>query len=165
MTVWTLKNVILKLDTFKTFLVTHGAQVLEPTNEWEVVRFKNANETSIIYCTKRGGLTFTGNALDAWNAFKSNTAWRAIPATKRQQKSTPDIATIRARDGDECFYCLTYVAVHEESIEHLVELTSGGPNHISNKFLAHVKCNQAVGNLSAPEKIALHVAVKIRRLK
>lgn len=165
MTQWTKKQVTSKLKLFRNWLAQNGAQVLEPTNEWELLRFKAGDETAVIYTNAKGGTTFTGPAGDAWEAFKGSHSWRAAPATKRRQKSGPVIQAIRARDGDLCLFCLELVAVEDETQEHLVPITAGGPDHIANKFLAHSKCNHDAGHLSAVEKIAIHVRAHIKRLE
>lgn len=160
MTAWYAPHITRKGKAFRDWLSANGAQVLEPTNEWELIRFKSDSGTSVIYKDKGSRLTFTGEALKAWEAFKHGQGWRAMPATKRKKSSTI-IQSIRARDGDDCFFCAQPVSVEEESEEHLVPATHGGPNHISNLFLAHRVCNAKVGHLSAPEKIALHVAAHL----
>jgi hypothetical protein len=57
------------------------------------------------------------------------------------------------------------VDVEDESEEHLVSITHGGPQHISNKFLAHRVCNAKAGHMSAPEKIQLHVEAHLRAVQ
>ncbi len=146
-----------KVAKFEAFLSANGAQVLHPTNQWEVVRFIAGGETSIVYTNKRGDLSFIGHALGAWEAFRHGKPWRVDPKNKAALRSTPMIVTIRARDGDDCFFCALPVAMEDESAEHLVPRAHGGPNHVSNLFLAHRECNIRAGHLSAPEKIKIHV--------
>jgi hypothetical protein len=145
-----------KAAEFRSWLSGCGAQVLEPTNEWELIRFKAGNDTCVIYRNKAGRVTFSGVSEAAWKAFTNSTAWRAAPATKRR-KVSPHITALRKRDGNLCFFCQRYVDEEHESVEHLVSVTHGGPNHISNLFLAHKGCNAKAGHLSAPEKITIHV--------
>jgi hypothetical protein len=164
MTKWNAPHVTQKADEFCKWLTANGAQVLVPTNEWELIRFKNGFETSIIYKDKRNNITFIGSSLEAWAAFKNGQAWRASPATKRK-RSGPLVQSVRARDGANCFYCLEIVNQEDESLEHLVAITHGGPNHISNLFLTHWRCNESVGHLSAVEKIKLHVEACIKKLE
>lgn len=154
-----------KLTAFKDWLSGCGAEVLEPTNEWEVVRFKSPECTSVIYTNKVGGLRFVGQAEEALKAFSESCPWRAAEATRRRKKLTPEMRTIRERDGDLCFFCQEHVSQDNESIEHLVALTHGGPQHISNKFLAHKKCNGDARHLSAPEKIKIHTDAAIAKVK
>ncbi|PRC92624.1 HNH endonuclease [Solimicrobium silvestre] len=158
MTTWSKNQITLKLDQFRNWLSANGAELLQPTNEYELVRFRAGDKTGIIYWNTKGGSSFVQPALEAWEAFKGAHSWRAAPATTRRKKSSVTLQAVRARDGSHCFYCLSPVLVEDESEEHLVSITHGGPNHISNIFLAHKLCNARAGNLSAPEKIALHVA-------
>lgn len=150
-----------KVPKFKTFLSSHGAQVLNPTNEWELVRFLAGGETGIIYRNKRGDVTFVGPAEAAFNAFASGQAWRVDPYNRAKVRIKPVVATLRARDGDLCFFCALAMG-DDATVEHLVARAHGGPNHVSNLFLAHGACNQKAGHLSAPEKIAMHVASRFR---
>jgi hypothetical protein len=152
-----------KKAAFRDWLSGQGAQVLEPTNEFELVRFKSGDATSIIYRKKTGAVSFVGDAKLAWHAFSTGRSFRTTPPTTRRKRMTPMVRTIRARDGDLCFYCQKPVSDDNESVEHLVAVAHGGPNHLSNLFLAHKKCNGEAGHLSAPEKIARHVAAVMKR--
>lgn len=146
-----------KVAAFRDWLSGCGAQVLEPTNEWEIARFKAGDQTCVIYRNKVGGVRYSSEfAEQVWKAFTSGAAWRAAPATKRRQM-TPHKRSLLNRDGDLCFFCQAPMSDDNMTVEHLVAITHGGPNHISNLFLAHRGCNVAAGRLSAPEKIRMHV--------
>lgn len=160
-----LKSVNRDKEKFLAFISQNGGEVLIPTNEFEVLRFRSGSVTSIIYKKVTGALTFTGDALSAYTAFKEGKSWRATPKPKRAKRSSPRMQAIRKRDGDECFYCLLGVSIDDESEEHLVPVTHGGPSHISNLFLAHKLCNQRAGNLSAPEKIRMHVEAHLLKVR
>lgn len=153
-----------KLPTFKAFIVQRGAELLPPTNEWELLRFAAGPVVSIVYRTKRGATTMTGEAEKAWSAFRAQGSWRApgVKPTKRKPIADGKIRAIVARDGSLCFYCRDPIPDDEFSIEHLVARAHGGPNHLSNMVLAHRRCNVYVGHLSAAEKIAIHVSARIR---
>ncbi len=151
-----------KLDAFRAWLDERGAQLLEPTNEWEVLRYKTDVCTSIIYTSKRENLRFTGDAGVAWNAFLHGVEYRAGPATKRA-KNMPMYSTLRKRDGDKCFFCGVKVEHHHQSIEHLVSLTHGGPDHIANMVLAHVDCNAKASHLPVYEKVLLREMLQKQR--
>jgi hypothetical protein len=151
------KEFKLKLKTFEEFLKARGAEVLHVTNnEWELCRFRTERGIGIIYTNSKGTLAFQGTAQEAYIAFKMGRAWRALPAPIRSRAQPIEYRTLRKRDGDLCFFCHKYVKLDEQSIEHLVPITSGGPNHISNMFLAHETCNQKHGHISGPEKIRVH---------
>jgi hypothetical protein len=140
---------------FEEFLTSRGAQILQPTNEWEVLRFRSMAGVSIIYRNAQDGLTFTGDSADAWNAFAKGQAWRGAVATKSPKNVDSKVRAIIKRDGENCFYCGRVTNENDRTIEHLVSRTHGGPNHLSNMFLAHRKCNAKAGCLSAVEKIRL----------
>lgn len=142
-------------DRFEAWLAARGAEVLVPTNEWELCRFRHGDSTAIVYTNKGGQLTWMGGAGDAYYAYIRNASWRAAPATKRTSKSTPVCKALRQRDGDACFFCHLPVAVEDESPEHLVAVTHGGPDHIANMALAHRECNAAAGHLPLMEKIRM----------
>lgn len=153
---YTAKRFAKHVAAFSAWLTARGAQVLAVTNEWEVCRFVTSRGTSIIYKKKNDVMTFVNESHEAYTAFLSNASWRAMPPSKRKAKSSPICKTLRERDGDNCFYCRKPVEVEDESIEHLVPITHGGPDHIANMVLAHrAPCNAQAGHLSVMEKIRL----------
>lgn len=151
----TLAQLTKRRAKFEEFLNQRGAQILQPTNEWEVLRFRSTAGVSIVYRNAQDGLTWTGDSADAWNAFAKGEAWRGTPKTKSPKNVDTKLRAIIERDGETCFYCGRLTSEHDRTIEHLVSRTHGGPNHLSNMFLAHRKCNANAGCLSAVEKIRL----------
>jgi hypothetical protein len=150
-----------EIVAFKEWIASQGGEVLGPTNEWEVVRFRGNGETSIIYTNKKGQRTYTGQALEAFQAFKENKSFRLCKATTRKTygREHPIDKAIRERDGGECFFCgKEFTSANPRTREHLVPTTAGGPNHITNMFHAHRACNARAGHLSAPEKIRIREA-------
>ena len=141
--------------TFFDFLRACGAEVLTVTSKYEVARFKAHGATSILYCNKKGKLTFTGDSAEAYRAFIDGKSWQATGKNKaRIIKRSPKVRTLLKRDGGNCFYCGEPLK-NDITVEHLVGRAHGGPNHISNLVLAHGQCNQDAGHLSAMEKIAI----------
>jgi len=168
-TFWNARHVQPRIAAFREWLTRAGAEVLPPTNQWEAVRFRDGAITSIIYTNAKGGATFTGSALVAWEAFKNQQYWRASdtpPKIKRVSGKKRDrfVLAIRERDGHDCFFCAREVDEEHESVEHLVNVADGGPNHISNMFLAHTLCNMEAGAASAVEKIKIFHASRVKRL-
>jgi hypothetical protein len=147
---------------FEAWLAERGAEMLTPTNEWEVLRFRTEVGTSIIYTNKYGMLTWMGQSAEAFFAYLQNSPWRAVPKEQRRYKSSPACQALRKRDGGACFFCHLPVAVEDESVEHLVNLTHGGPDHIVNMALAHRDCNRAAGHLSLMEKIQMRESNLVR---
>lgn len=146
-----------KLEEFRAWLVAHGASMLEPTNEWELVRFRGDDGVNVAYASKRGSVTFTGIAGEAWQAFAQGKPFRAFTPTKRTYKGTPTIRALRKRDGNLCFFCQRYVSEENQTVEHLVPVVHGGPNHMSNYVLAHRACNEKQGHKDAVAKIRVHI--------
>ncbi|CAJ0719441.1 hypothetical protein LMG6871_02867 [Ralstonia edaphis] len=153
----TLAQLTKRRARFEAFLTERGAQILQPTNEWEVLRFKTSRGTSIVYRNARDGLTLTGESMTAWTAFETSGPWRASPAPKKRvsgrEKTLPLVNALLRRDGSACFYCGKDTTEDDRSLEHLVPRAHGGPNHLSNLVLAHRKCNTDAGHLSVMEKI------------
>lgn len=146
-----------EIEVFKKWLVERGAELLIPTNPYEIVRFCAAGRTGIIYEKQNGGRTITGEAIGAWADFKSSDgSWKPKRRVKRKGKTAIVVQTLIARDGNVCFYCGDpFTEDRPPTREHLVSVIHDGPNHISNSFLSCQKCNLEAGHLSAPEKIRL----------
>lgn len=141
--------------TFFDFLSANGAEILTSTSKHEVARFKANGVTSVLYCNKKGKLTYTGDFADAYRAFINGQKWEAPGKNKaRIVKRSPKVRTLLERDGGNCFYCREPLG-DDITVEHLVSRAHGGPNHISNLVLAHGQCNHAAGHLSAAEKVAI----------
>ncbi|MGF7243936.1 5-methylcytosine-specific restriction endonuclease McrA [Pseudomonas oryzihabitans] len=73
--------------------------------------------------------------------------------TKSARARRHNVATLRKRDGDLCFYCLKEMAREEITREHLLALHTGGSDRNENLVLTHARCNEAAGHLSTAEKI------------
>lgn len=152
---------------FAAFIRENGGEVLPVTNQWELARFRGNGITSIIYTDAKGHHTYTGQAREALEAFRSNKPFRLTRATRRPNRknmATVDRAIID-RDGERCFYCDgAWSDANPRTREHLVAATAGGPNHISNLFHACRRCNTEAGHLSAPEKIRLRDGKRAQKI-
>mgnify|MGYP000005565171 CR=1 FL=1 len=73
--------------------------------------------------------------------------------TKSARARRHNVATLRKRDGDLCFYCLNEMTREEMTREHLLASHTGGSDRNENLVLAHARCNKAVGHLSIAEKV------------
>lgn len=149
----TRKQLEKKIPAIADWLTARGAEVLAPTSEFEVLRFRSGGNTVVIYAKASGDLTIERAARDMLNAFASNGPWTAGIAVKRVKRSS-DIQRMLDRDGGCCFLCGHQLG-EDITVEHLVPVAFGGPNHISNKALAHKACNAQMGHLSVMEKIHL----------
>ena len=147
-----------QLSRFKDWLSERGAEVLRPTNQYEVVRYRAGDATHVVYRNDHGkSWKAVNGANEAVRAFQSGGSWTApIQRTKKRPSlSTKMYFALVERDTSACFYCGHHVTEDEATIEHLVARSMGGPNHIANYVLAHAHCNQTAGNLSVAEKVRL----------
>lgn len=141
----------MNVEKFKTWLGNCGAEVLAPTNPYELVRFRTENGVSVVYTGKRG-TTFTGESEQAYNLFKQGKKWRVI--SRKRQQLTHLKARIASRDGKECFYCgVRFKNLDRYTVEHLLNFSHGGTENINNLALACQPDNLAVGNMSIVEKV------------
>ena len=139
---------------FKEWLARNGAEVLAPTNAYELVRFRARGAVHIIY-TGRRGVSMQGFAHHCYTAFKDGSKVdMGVVATQRTQ-NTERKAALFARDGRGCFYCADDMDDEDMTVEHLIALDKGGPNRLENLALAHKRCNSKASNLPLAKKIAL----------
>lgn len=148
---------------FCDWLREHGAEVLAPTNRYEIVRFRANRETNVIYRNSKNQISsYVGkDAEKAHDAFVNDKPWRGGIAKPRRNMS-PQRRALLERDGNECFYCgLEFDLEHETpTIEHICSITSGGPHHIANLALAHELCNKEGGSLSVVEKVKMREIIR-----
>lgn len=137
---------------FKKFLTDSGAVVLDPTNEWELVRFRTSNGVSVIYENKKGQQTFTNEAGKAFDAFDEGKKWKAVNRKRRTLRAKK--AVLATRDGRKCFFDGQPYELDDLTIEHLLNVSHGGTDHMSNLALACDDCNTAVGNMAITQKMA-----------
>lgn len=142
-----------RVEKFKTWLEKRGAIVVPPTNEWEVVRFKTINGTSVVYTNKHGDLTFTGESAAAHKAFLNNKTWRAVDNKRKNLKARK--VKIAARDGKKCFIHGNEKGWDELTIEHLLSKAHGGSDNINNLVLACGGGNLLLANKPLATKIEM----------
>ena len=151
-----------KVDLIE-FLAQCGAEIREPTNEWEAARFVSCGTVCVIYRNSKGVVRCNGpEAQRAYNAWISGKPYLASEK-KRRIKRPPQIDALLKRDGSECFFCGHAIPEEDISLEHLVPISHGGNNHLSNLALAHVKCNQRADSLSVVEKVQLREQMHRKR--
>ena len=144
-----------KLPKFKNWLIRNAVEILEPTNPYEIIRFKCSLGTGVIYQGKKGLSVNDKFVEEAYNCYANTLAWEGKgKSPKRKNTPTMKKALIK-RDGNECFYCGLEFDVIKLTQEHLLSLSHNGPNRIENKVLACKPCNNLAGNLILVEKILL----------
>ena len=150
-------------DKFITFLRNAGAEILAPTNPYEVVRFRTpTNGVSIIY-TGRRGYKFTGEAQEAYERYSNGGKWTIrSKAQKLREKLLMEL--MERDDGTDCFFCgqRTYDG-ENMTIEHLLPISDGGNNNLKNLCIACKECNSSVDNLSIVEKIYYRDAIRNKK--
>jgi hypothetical protein len=159
-----------RIKATKARLTAAGAEVLQPSNEWEVLRFRSKVGVGVVYKNKAGQLTANLPAIDAFGMLESpgkGGKGLLCPAPVRRVAKTSkarhhQLEAVMKRDGAECFYCTTPLALgapvgdpRHPTREHLVPTNQGGPDNIANIFAACEPCNREAGHMSAPEKIAM----------
>lgn len=152
--------VVAKLPAFRLWLEQNGAEILSPTNPYEVLRFKAGDTTHIIYRNLKGRYTCDDKTKEIAGIFAQKLPWRATPALPRLKGKEVKSCYIKAlvdRFGWACCYCDITLDPSTCTLEHFLALTHGGPNMIQNMGLSCAPCNQAVGHLSIVEKIRFAV--------
>jgi 5-methylcytosine-specific restriction endonuclease McrA len=146
----------MKIDQFRKRLVEAGAEVLAPTNPYEKLRFRTRHGVGIVYVNAKGVENWNAESRAALDHLEAGKGSLSPVKLSRRRNQRAKILQLLDRDGPNCFFCGLELA-DDATIEHLVAIAHGGPNHISNLFLAHARCNQEAGHLSAPEKIAIAI--------
>lgn len=144
------------LADFAARITAAGGEILGTTNPYELLRFRTSLGVGVIYTGKRGekwnlGALAVRDHLDAGKGSLS-----PVPIQGRcTGKDT--VNALLKRDGDACFFCGAALD-SDITVEHLVPVSHGGPNHVSNLLLAHARCNQRAGHMSGVEKVAMAIA-------
>ncbi len=148
------------IDGFKARMVAAGGELLGPTNPYEVLRFRTSKGVGVIYSGKRGE-TWNAEAIAARDHLATGSGSLAPVAVRGRRNDKATVEALLRRDGDGCFFCADPLG-GDITVEHLVAVAHGGPNHISNLFLAHAACNLKAGHLSAPEKVTLAIDARAK---
>ncbi len=148
-----------KLSEFSAFLTRNGAEILEKTNSWELIRYK-LTECGVLaaYKNAKGRVTMPPEMEKHFERFEAGKhierhSRLGADANRRTRNK------LLERDGDCCFYCGQFLN-GERSLEHLVNISDGGNNHLGNLVLTHERCNHAVGDLPLVEKIKVRDRVR-----
>lgn len=143
------------IAAFAGQIKAHGGEILGPTNPYEALRFRTSKGVGVIYEGKRGE-TWNAEALAARAHLQSGKGSLAPVVVKGRRTDKATVTALLQRDGEDCFFCGAALD-GDITVEHLVPIAHGGPNHVSNLFLAHAECNRNAGHMSAPEKVKIAV--------
>lgn len=145
---------------FLAAVVAAGGEVLAPTNPYEVMRFKTKHGVGVVYEGRRGR-SWNAEAKVVREHLSHGGKGSLAPVEVRGRRTGKGtVNRLLDRDGARCLFCGSDLG-DDITVEHLVPVAHGGPNHISNLFLAHAECNRAAGHLSAPEKVAIAIERRV----
>lgn len=147
--------------SFQDWLRREGAEVLAPTNPYEVARFVANGCTHVVYEGRRG-ISANGFARECLDAFFNKThvdmGFTQVP---RSPMARQRVALLQ-RDGNKCFYCDLPMPPIDMTVEHLLSRDKGGADHQDNLVLAHGACNKAAANLPIKEKIHMYMSYRTK---
>ena len=149
-----------ELDRFTAWLLSHGSEVLAPTNPYEVVRFTTLDGVAIIFKDADGEITKDRNgAFKVLRCFRKKRDWNGGGKRERKTRSASRrkllVNSIAKRDGWNCMYCGATLTLETATIEHIVPLAGNGLDDLRNMTLACAECNHAAGHLGARQKVEL----------
>lgn len=148
----------LPVSKFKKFIVNCGGQLLHETNEYEVIRVQCDRGVEILYRKQSGMLNWPKELVKAYMAYKSGgtVRWRATRKKKVSRKRGPVLVqTLFHRDGERCWFCNKPLTFLDATIEHLLNVSNGGNNHVNNLTIACNACNQRARNMCITDKVKL----------
>lgn len=151
-------------EEFNAWLRTQGADVLNPTSQYEFARFRAHGTINIIYIKANGTFTTNEFGLECLAAYRRNQQIGMGFTGDRRGLSHRKSALMR-RDGDACFFCGETITAETATIEHLVGKSKGGPDHDDNLVLAHEACNKGVGPAPLIKKIRIHVEMQLKKAR
>lgn len=155
------------ISEFEKKLVLAQVEILAPTNEYELLRFRCKWGIGLVYRNKRGVESWNEVARQAESTLQPNIInLSPAPPVRRNRRRNGRVTTLLHRDGADCFYCRGKLAptVPDDlrpggpfatTQEHVASVAIGGPNHLDNTVLAHSVCNQLVGDRPVIEKVKL----------
>lgn len=146
----------MNIEKFKKWLTQMGVEVLPVTNQYEALRFKG-REVGVYYKSGKVANSYTAEAI---KCFRQKKKWNGKPINVgRKNTYRKEKAKLIERDGTDCFLCGKPLE-EDITLEHLIALSSGGKNNLSNMVLMHEKCNQEVSNAPINEKVNLAITYR-----
>lgn len=145
---------------FISWLQGYGCEILPKTNDFEDVRWRGSH-VGVRYTS---GKTNGPYAYRAIIAFVKRQKWDGGPVrTGRKKSYVKQKAHILKRDGSDCFFCGLPLG-DDITVEHLIALTRGGPNALSNMVLAHEDCNAGAHTQDVAVKVRVAIENRVKLL-
>lgn len=152
-----LRDLRARLPALQAFIAGRGGEILAPTNEWEVLRFRAQGRVHTVSRQASGHILYGGDSAHAVRCWLAHLPWRGSDSHRGQpgkRLRSLNVRTLLARDGELCFLCGLPLG-DDITEEHLVPVTHGGPDHLANKVLAHAACNKKMGHLPVMDKLRM----------
>ena len=146
-------------EAFKDWLRRNGAEVLAPTNAYELLRFRAKGAVHVVYAGRRG-ISTTDFVKDCYRAYEKNLKWDMGMTATPRTIGLKYRAALLERDGRGCFYCGQQMPNEDMTVEHLIPLDKRGPDHEGNMALAPRACNRKADNLPLAKKIELRDSMR-----
>ncbi len=138
-----------------------GGEVLPGTNEYELLRFRTAIGTGIVYTNARKSrITLTGEAERCYDAMKSGKPARLGGKRKVRHVSDQRLESAGQAQGWRCIYCDLIVKAEDCTAEHFLSMQHGGTNHVANIVMACGHCNAIANNKSVFDKLRMRDAMR-----
>ena len=86
----------LKVKQFRSFLEQHGAFMIAPTNEWEILRYRERGREKgaiVLYQNKRGRLNWQSDAAKHYRAWQKGEDPFIVPEEAVKRRPALDLAT------------------------------------------------------------------------
>jgi len=142
------------VERFAAWLEANGAEILPTTNQWELIRYKTKHDgLCVAYVNAKGRRSFPGKSAEHYAAFEKGVHLDRVSRPRRDQKDIL-LDQVIERDGPVCCLCGQFLN-GDQTLEHWLNVSHGGNNHISNAGAAHTDCNTLMGNFAISKKINL----------
>lgn len=139
-------------EDLEAWLVSNGAEILPPTNGFELIRFKG-KEVGVIY---KSGKYNSDYAKEAVRCFMSKKKWDGKPDKVGRKSNHKYRKFLLDRDGSDCFLCGKDLG-EDITVDHLIAISMNGKNVPSNMVLMHEACNKECGNMPLAAKVKLAI--------
>lgn len=144
-----------EMERFRAWLTSQGAEIHQPTNEYEFIRFRCRFGVGVVYRKSNGNFSYSSPWVsEAFATMMGDKPWSGKGKPGKRKGGSTRKRQLFDRDGDDCFYCGKPMGA-DMTIEHLLSINHGGPDRFENTVLAHQQCNLRAGSLPIIDKIIL----------
>ena len=151
----------LNVDAFARYLIENDCEILDPTSQYELIRYKTKTDgVCILYCNAQGNVRRISKTVR--RHIESFDKGKVLQKTRRPKTITKAEIEIRLRkrDGENCAVCGKALDLAPYNIEHFLSIGSGGNNNLDNLALTHTNCNMKLGDLPITKKIEKIIRIR-----